>query len=219
MVVNHAQTPLGVRTRSMTLELKRLQKLPASPSATSAAIGDGGSYLQLRSRRVERLSPFAAKAKTRKILKGSTSKSQGTGPASENQESEKDKGKGPMLEENENEEKNNNPDDLKVMESSWGENNLEAESAERATRETTPVHLIRDPNALVLPPFSSTRRRYIRTTRANPRQFINPVEDYLNALFGDLEERHKNKCIEKYNFDFDKEEPLPGRYEWEKLMH
>lgn len=48
-VMEVAQSSLGVRTRAKTLALQRLQQSPASAPATSS-----GSYLQLRSRRLEK---------------------------------------------------------------------------------------------------------------------------------------------------------------------
>ncbi|KAK8474781.1 hypothetical protein V6N13_060472 [Hibiscus sabdariffa] len=56
-VMEVSQAYLGVRTRAKTLALQRLQKSSASPPATVVALapakGDG-SYLQLRSRRLEK---------------------------------------------------------------------------------------------------------------------------------------------------------------------
>lgn len=48
-VMEVAQSSLGVRTRAKTLALQRLQQSPAPAPATSS-----GSYLQLRSRRLEK---------------------------------------------------------------------------------------------------------------------------------------------------------------------
>ena len=52
-----SQASLGVRTRAKTLALKRLQKSSPdsnSPTAKSSTASSGGSYLQLRSRRLEK---------------------------------------------------------------------------------------------------------------------------------------------------------------------
>lgn len=48
-----AQSSLGVRTRARTLALQRLQKSSPAP-ATATTVAAGGSYLQLRSRRLEK---------------------------------------------------------------------------------------------------------------------------------------------------------------------
>ncbi|CAK9174316.1 unnamed protein product [Ilex paraguariensis] len=49
------EASLGVRTRAKTLALRRLKKSAAAPLSTAAAVADSdGSYLQLRSRRLEK---------------------------------------------------------------------------------------------------------------------------------------------------------------------
>lgn len=53
-VMEVAQSSLGVRTRAKTLALQRLQKSPAKTPAPAPAATSSGSYLQLRSRRLEK---------------------------------------------------------------------------------------------------------------------------------------------------------------------
>lgn len=54
-VMEVAQSTLGVRTRAKTLALQRLQK---SAAAAAAQVTSGSSYLQLRSRRLEKKQPL-----------------------------------------------------------------------------------------------------------------------------------------------------------------
>ncbi|XP_024028859.1 cyclin-dependent kinase inhibitor 4 [Morus notabilis] len=54
-VMEVSQSSLGVRTRAKTLALRKLQKSPSSAPAPAAS--SGGSYLQLRSRRLEKPPP------------------------------------------------------------------------------------------------------------------------------------------------------------------
>lgn len=160
--VNHEETSIGVRTRSKTLALRHSQVLSLPSLAASAVVvgigGEGGPYLQLRSRRLERLPPGGTKGKGQKQRKKySDSKSKGKRPTDEKGENEKklEKGsvleeneegkeKGPILEENkkekekgrmheeyENEKKNIRIDDLEIVEASYEENMLEIESKER----------------------------------------------------------------------------------------
>lgn len=50
--VSHTQSSLGVRTRAKTLALQR--STAAAPGAASSGCGDCGSYMQLRSRRLQK---------------------------------------------------------------------------------------------------------------------------------------------------------------------
>ncbi|EZA50613.1 cyclin-dependent kinase inhibitor 2 isoform X2 [Ooceraea biroi] len=41
-------------------------------------------------------------------------------------------------------------------------------------------------------------------------------DNFVNRLLEE-DRRQKELCKQRWNFDFEKEEPLPGRYEWVKL--
>ncbi|KAL3506382.1 hypothetical protein ACH5RR_031764 [Cinchona calisaya] len=212
--LKHEQTSIGVRTRAKTLALQCAQTLSSSFLATSVALKNGrkgDSYLQLRSRKVERLPPFGAKRIGQKQRKNN-----GKGPANKTKETEKKLQKDKMLEENENEKGNNDFDKLEVVETSCGENVLEFESKGRSTRESSPCNLMRDPE--IPPPLRCTKRSNTTSTGQNPMQFFHiPAIDIMHERFADDEERDRKEFIEKYNFDPLKDEPLPGRFEWEKL--
>lgn len=58
-VMEVAAAPLGVRTRARALALQRLQKQQAQAGQGEQQEGAGGEYLELRSRRLEKLPPPA----------------------------------------------------------------------------------------------------------------------------------------------------------------
>ncbi|KAF3335851.1 cyclin-dependent kinase inhibitor 5-like protein [Carex littledalei] len=97
--------------------------------------------------------------------------------------------------------------------------NEPASEAEREARESTPCNLIGDPNKLSTP--SSSNRKTLQSTAhqtgAPACQRVVPSERDINDLFGKPEELQQKNFTEKYNFDPVTEQPLPGRYEWEKL--
>lgn len=83
MEVSHTQASLGVRTRAK-VALERLQK---SAAPTEAAPEGGRSYLQLRSRRLEKISPIGVEGRRqRNIQKDSNSLGRGHGKTSEKQQ-------------------------------------------------------------------------------------------------------------------------------------
>ncbi|KAE8722557.1 Cyclin-dependent kinase inhibitor 4 [Hibiscus syriacus] len=186
-VMEVSQSPLGVRTRAKTLALQRLQNSSASPPATVAsaqAKGDG-SYLQLRSRRLEK-PPVVVHHHDSKRHKQQTqqqwSKKDNCGenpnPSSNSRvrvggdpDSEKNKeaevGSHDITQEedggNDNvnnyiniNNDNNESNDFGSVEASFGENVLDIEARERSTRESTPCNLIRNPES-IRTPGSSTR--------------------------------------------------------------
>lgn len=44
-------------------------------------------------------------------------------------------------------------------------------------------------------------------------------EDLIRRLQGEDHEIEKRKAVEKWNFDFENEVPLPGDWEWEKISN
>ncbi|XAR62586.1 hypothetical protein NMG60_11017405 [Bertholletia excelsa] len=228
-----AQSSLGVRTRAKTLALQRLQN-----SAATAASSSGGSYLQLRSRRLEKppiVVPSDSKrpkqppkessmrnpkpnpnSRTSSRLRVGAANSGTAGPVSldclEKEgihlETEKIGSR-----EDEKQEKDD------VVEASFGENVLEFEGRERDTRESTPCSLIRDPEN-VRTPGSTTRpttSSEVNRRMQNSSQRQIPSTNEMDEFFGGAEEQQRSEFIEKYNFDPVNDKPLPGRYEWVKV--
>lgn len=91
-----------------------------------------------------------------------------------------------------------------------------AEDTERSARETTPVHLIMRADVL-RPPRPITRRTF--PTEANPKteQPTIPISREFEEFCAKHEAEQQREFMEKYNFDPVTEQPLPGRYEWEKV--
>ncbi|XP_031267202.1 cyclin-dependent kinase inhibitor 4-like [Pistacia vera] len=235
---------LGVRTRARTLALQK-SSIPPSPSSTASSAGAGGSYLQLRSRRLVK-SPILvndsakrAKQGTAKEKENCASENQNQDPNSSNPNSSNSNsrarvrvsqadsgsnGSGQKNESNSNEnvgvgvEEETNKD--LGVEASFGENALEIEGRERGTRESTPCSLIRQPEA-IRTPGSTTRPRPTssmegRVVRNSTRGQI-PTAHEMNQFFAGAEEEQQRQFVEKYNFDPVNDKPLPGRFEWEKV--
>ncbi|MCD7464731.1 hypothetical protein HAX54_053308 [Datura stramonium] len=230
-VSNTQSSPLGVRTRAKTLALQRLQK-----SNSTATGGDGGSYLQLRSRRLEKPSVGLEGKRKKQPLKdpnlpnpvknqvartsARVRQLQGQSWNSGSVEGEEKKEE-VQPKESQNEINNNSGGEGGVeVEASFGENLLELDGRERTTRESTPCSLIRDPDNIQTP--GSSTRRPNSASEANggvpnaARRNI-PTAHEMNDFFSGTEEKQQRQFIEKYNFDPVNDKPLPGRYEWVKL--
>ncbi|GFZ10673.1 cyclin-dependent kinase inhibitor family protein [Actinidia rufa] len=197
-----AQSSLGVRTRARTLALQRLQKLPQS-----AVSGGGGSYLQLRSRRLEKpqilVTSDSKKQKqiAKRICVRNPNPNLRLGAKEEaNQENE-------------------NADLSGGVEASFGENVAEFEGRERSARESTPCSLIRDPESIRTPGSTTRPTCSTEVTRrvqnSMPRHI--PTAHEMDDFFASAEEQQQRQFIDKYNFDPVNDKPLPGRYEWVKL--
>lgn len=226
-VMEVSQSTLGVRTRAKTLALQRLQSSPSSTSTapTLSGVSDSSSYLQLRSRRLEKPSPlrpqFQQKPSSRKETchpesptkpnaRSKLSDSVNSGSITPPKKEE------PCLE-NRVAEQIAQEFDLGV-EASFGENNLDSEPRERSTRESTPCSLIRDVDAAT--PGSSTRRRTVNAVNQISRSaFLEniPSASEIEEFFTRAEQQQQRWFIEKYNFDVINDEPLPGRYEWVRV--
>ncbi|XP_055813853.1 cyclin-dependent kinase inhibitor 4 [Solanum dulcamara] len=197
-------SPLGVLTRAKALALNG---------------GDGGSYLELRSRRL--VKPFTVIEGRRQ--KNGVSKNPNLLNPNPNVCVNSEVGK-ECLGAKEMEEMEN----LKEIEKSccgpadsFGENLLEFEGRKRTTRESTPCSLIRDSDSIPTP-GSSTRRT--NPNEANSRvpnsvQATIPTDREMDEFFARAEAEQQRKFIEKYNFDPVNDKPLPGRYKWVKVDH
>ncbi|KAI9115976.1 hypothetical protein K1719_012906 [Acacia pycnantha] len=207
------QSSLGVRTRAKTLALQKLQK---SSLFSTPDLDASSSYLQLRSRRLE------------KIVLGTE-----TRPALLQKKSFRERPKGNFCDvilnsvvdekeglcsgvfgkETQAEELENNDVDF---EGSYGENLLEAEGRDRSTRESTPCSLVRESNAIGTP-GSTTRQRASSITNQIICQRIQrniPTSYEMDEFFAYAEKQQQVIFMDKYNFDIVSDVPLPGRYEW-----
>ncbi|KAL7177344.1 hypothetical protein ACSBR2_030658 [Camellia fascicularis] len=224
-----AQSSLGVRTRAKTLALQRLQKSPAEASSA------GGSYLQLRSRRLEKPPlPVTGDSKRQKqnpkescVAKSNPNSRTRLGSVnSGSAESVSDdcwKKEGSRLEAEkvggeEEENQNNNNVDVGI-EACFGENVLELEGRERSTRESTPCSLIRDPESIRTPGSTTrpTSSPQADTRVQNSLRRNIPTSHEMDEFFASAEEQQQKQFVDKYNFDPVNDEPLPGHYDWVKL--
>ncbi|XP_061994007.1 cyclin-dependent kinase inhibitor 4-like [Rosa rugosa] len=198
---------LGVRTRAKTLALQR--------STTSSA-----SYLQLRSRRLQKHPPILPPREPRR-QKHHHHHHTPKQPTPENPNPPADDGS-PEQEESPEEEQNNNGENGDfgdAEEASFGENVPEFEGRERTTRESTPCSLIRDPDTIRTPGSTTRPTNSADANRRiqNSSQRHIPTAHDMDEFFAGAEEEQQKQFIDKYNFDPVNDKPLPGRYEWEKL--
>uniref|UniRef100_A0A5B6YY80 Putative cyclin-dependent kinase inhibitor 5 n=2 Tax=Davidia involucrata TaxID=16924 RepID=A0A5B6YY80_DAVIN len=244
-VMEVSQTSLGVRTRAKTLALQRLQRTTAPPSTTTPPPNPESSYLQLRSRRLEKppllndakknhqqestqkescrqnLNPSFdcnsnRRASSKLRLSSVNSGSVGSvSVCSSNKEAELS-GNDTTLPSKVHETEENN--DLGI-EPSFGENNLDFEGRERSTRESTPCSLIRDSDTIGTP-GSTTRpisSTAVNRSIQNAMQRSIPMTHEMEEFFTFAEQHQRRLFSEKYNFDVVNDLPLPGRYEWVRV--
>ncbi|XP_075508617.1 cyclin-dependent kinase inhibitor 3-like [Primulina tabacum] len=195
-VMEMSQSSLGVRTRAKTLALQRLQSTAAS---TAAPENPDSCYLLLRSRRLEKQPPQHNSRKVRRrscVFQGQKHSEECCEAASISCSI----GAGGL-----------------GIDASFGENNFDTEARDSwITRESTPYSSTR----AAVTPSSSTRRMHFRTP--NQRVPLNavlvsmPTPLELEDFFAIEEQSMQRHFIEKYNFDFVNDSPLPGRYEWVK---
>ncbi|XP_057797857.1 cyclin-dependent kinase inhibitor 3-like [Salvia miltiorrhiza] len=208
--IDVSHSPLGVRTRARTLALQRLKS-----SATVAA-----DYLELRSRRLQK-PPLLKKylQNSPKIPKqgfvctdtenpqiGGTNQGSPIEPAKEVGGCAEWLNGGSQI------------GDLEI-EASFGENNLDTEPRERGTRESTPCSMIRAADSITAP-GSSTKRISpdVSNRRAQNAHRNIPTAREMEEFFSHAEQPQERLFMEKYNFDIVNDVPLPGRYEWVRVM-
>ncbi|KAK4419487.1 Cyclin-dependent kinase inhibitor 4 [Sesamum alatum] len=191
MEISHSS--LGVRTRSKTLALQRLQA--SSPSKSDSCC------LQLRSRRLVR--PLhqqnCGKARQKCGCVGKDNpevRGDEEFPATGSIEAE----------------------DLGIIEANFGENCLDCGARERSIRESTPCSLIGG-NGTISTPGSTTKQACSDAASQRARSLlINvPTASELEAFFAHEEQSQQHVFIEKYNFDMVNDLPLPGHYEWVRV--
>ncbi|KAL6968039.1 hypothetical protein U1Q18_033843 [Sarracenia purpurea var. burkii] len=223
-----SQSSIGVRTRAKTHALQRLQSINTPPPPTKLET----SYLQLRSRRLEKVPlppPNDAKKlqSARKDCSGQNPNPNSCGnlcsrmssrlrPSSVNSGSVGSVSISCSKNEDGTEEHN----DLGI-EASFGENNLDFEGRERNTRESTPCSFMRESDTTGTP-CSTTRRTASTTTNPRIRNAIQtniPTTHEMDDFFAHAEQHQQRLFTEKYNFDIVNDSPLPGRYEWVRVNH
>ncbi|XP_019198874.1 PREDICTED: cyclin-dependent kinase inhibitor 5-like isoform X3 [Ipomoea nil] len=221
--VTHAQSFSGVRTRAKTLALQRLRR----SADEICCAGDSGSYLQLRSRRLQKPpigldsrrqkpSPkdsnpsLAPNSKQNQSTRASSRVRHGCSAISGSVNKEENECLvGVIKEENilpekcgafeENSNKVHNTAGDAGDEASFGENLPDFEGRER---ESTPCSLIRDSDAAQTP-GSSTRPT--SASEANSRMHNSlrrhiPTTHEINEFFAGAEEEQHRKFIDKYHF-------------------
>ncbi|XP_022758644.1 cyclin-dependent kinase inhibitor 3 isoform X2 [Durio zibethinus] len=194
MEVSH-QSTLGSRTRAAkTLALKRLKKTNPSPSLAQALGSNPDissfSYLQLRSRRLEKL-PSPVSNETKQKQQG---KESGCRDEKKNCEEKSEGcfgknreivvGVGLFCE---------------TEEAPFGENNLDFELRDRSTRESTPCSLIKDSETTATP-GSTTRLRSSPSAHrraTNDVQRLIPTTLEMEEFFACAEQLQQEQFIEK----------------------
>ncbi|XVF38021.1 hypothetical protein REPUB_Repub20aG0062000 [Reevesia pubescens] len=219
-----SQSSLGVQTRAKTLALQRLQKSSTSPATVASTLVTGqGSYLQLRSRRLEKppivLHHHDSKRQKQQQQQQQRSKKESYGKPNSNsgvrvgsgldsvaeKKKEGEVGREETVQEDNgndniinysNVNNNNESKDFGDIEASFGENVLDIEVRER---ESTPCSLIRDPE-IIRTPSSSTRSTSLEETNQkvqNSARYI-PTTHEMNEFFAVAKEEHQRRFIEKY---------------------
>ncbi|WOH08276.1 hypothetical protein DCAR_0727714 [Daucus carota subsp. sativus] len=182
----------GVLTRAKTLALKKAGVVPAP-------VGDGGAYIQLRSRRLERpvlgveqkkrRGPSEARARAEEKLGDGSGGEVGSGQLG---------------------------GDLGSR-GSGGGNALPFEANGREEREASFCSSPRNQNVVRT---SGSVTRAVNSTEDNGivlNPVLVPTPHEFEAFFSEAEESQRQQFIKKYNFDPLEEKPLPGRYEWVKV--
>ncbi|XP_059651821.1 cyclin-dependent kinase inhibitor 4-like isoform X2 [Cornus florida] len=204
---------LGVRTRAKTLALQRLQKSAVTHPSTAAV--SGGSYLQLRSRRLEKPPIFLSGGNSKRQKQphkesclpdpsrnqnpnSRTGSRLNSGSVSLDSLNNKEVTGDVVGEENEVLGNKNGAD--VGIEASFGENVLEFEGRERSTRESTPCSLIRDADN-IRTPGSTTRPTCLNETNKRVQNSIQrhiPTTHEMDEFFAGAEEEQQKQFIEKY---------------------
>ncbi|KAK4573962.1 hypothetical protein RGQ29_031769 [Quercus rubra] len=183
---------IGICTRRRAKSLLAAAQKP-QPKSDSSSL----SYLQLRSRRLHKPPPFLLTT---------------TPPSTKPKPKPKPK---PQQQ----------PHTISISNStlfdsaSFGDNYLDFDARDRnrsSSRESTPCSLLRDADSIGITPGSTTRRT---STETNHRRVRNiPTTQEMEEFFARAEQEHQRIFIDKYNFDFVSDLPLPGRYEWVQII-
>ncbi|KAH7691599.1 Cyclin-dependent kinase inhibitor domain-containing protein [Dioscorea alata] len=178
---------IGVRTRSRTLALQRLQSSsPLSPSTPSS------SYLQLRSRRLHK-----PKLASPKRGPKSSAKARPCSKSVPKEVPENDAGVEVSFGENVLDSETKNRNDRETTPCSLIKDSESAITPGSTTRKTN---------------SAATNKR---AQSSKPGHI--PTACEIEEFFSGAEQLQQQAFAEKYNYDPVKDCPLPGRYEWVKL--
>ncbi|XP_058764176.1 cyclin-dependent kinase inhibitor 4-like [Vicia villosa] len=193
---------VGVRTRAKTLALQKSPTAASSPQHT-----DSSAFLQLRSRRLRKVTPPPQPRRESDSV-GNLRLRECSIKTLKSSHSVENLGNGNFCAEEGN-------FDF-PMEGSFGENFLEIEGIDRSTRESTPCSLIRDSSSIHTP-GSTTRQRTHRIIHEHMQRNI-PTAYEMDEFFAFAEKQQQAIFMEKYNFDVVNDVPLPGRFEWVHVL-
>ncbi|KAK9055655.1 hypothetical protein SSX86_026740 [Deinandra increscens subsp. villosa] len=228
-----SQSSLGVRTRAKTLAL---QKLQASTTPDTPPPPHEMSYLQLRSRKLEK--PPLQQNPNPRLLTSRLGGSGSVRSGSSYVNAARAFGDSQIH------------CDFGSEEASFGENNIDFDGRERGTRESTPCSFIRDSNDNIAP-GSITRPTNQHASNRNMQRIMPSAQEIEEFFALHAQEQQRlfsekyinlnlqshvhvlsltlltlsikgrilncdNEC--RYNFDIVNEKPLEGRYEWVRVQ-
>ncbi|XP_009143943.1 cyclin-dependent kinase inhibitor 4 isoform X1 [Brassica rapa] len=199
-----SSSSLGVLTRAKSLALQRKPSssfsLPTSPSPNQKTTDCGGSYLQLRSRRLQKKPPIVVIKRRKQQLR----RKESCGRNSKSDSVAESDGKEKVL----SDEINNNK-------------GSSSESLNRSTSESTPCTLNREAEINTSLGSSKKLNNGISDNSDQIEENLSgshrPTTPDMDRFFSGAEEEQQKQFIDKYNFDPVNEQPLPGRFEWEKV--
>ncbi|CAM8902163.1 unnamed protein product [Rhodiola kirilowii] len=214
-IPNNATTTtssIGVRTRAKTLALQSLHTTDAAPANSS-------SYLQLRSRRLKKPPPPRQKKLNQTAADDADRNGEkfcGHRVSSRLRRSSSDSESrcfsrcvfdeiscGKVAGED--------------VEASFGENFLDFEQLKRTTRESTPCSAVRDFNIIETPGSATRSSKRSPNPIQIPLSEINSTTQEMDDFFSSIERQEQQLFMDKYNFDFANDKPLPGGFEWEQV--
>ncbi|KAM6564926.1 hypothetical protein CsatB_024924 [Cannabis sativa] len=226
------QCSLGVRTRAKTLALQRQQQQQQqqqrkSPTSNPNPVDSSAfSYLELRSRRLEKPPLLSEAKKQNKEKQGSPPVMTTRDCCGEKNPRTKFRWRSSRLSDVRSldsgladETLGLKGDETEEEEASFGENNSDFQGRD-STRESTPSSLIRESDIL-RNPGSTTRRPSSTATNQRVRNGMQrniPTAQEIEEFFAFAEQQQQRIFIEKYNFDITIDSPLPGRYEWVQVV-
>lgn len=202
-VMEVSQSSLGVRTRAKTLALQKLQATKSTSTPTESPTAEQHpelSYLQLRSRRLEK-PPVQQLTCCRQqnpnpslMVSSGISGSFGSGSLDTQIKAGEE-----------------------TEESCYcGDNNIDFDGRERSTRESTPCSLIRDLYDICTP--GSTMDLEASRISQNSITKSMPFAQEIEEFFAHHDQEQQKRFADKYNFDIVNEKPLGGRYEWVQVQ-
>ncbi|CAN7104193.1 unnamed protein product [Brassica rapa subsp. narinosa] len=200
-----SSSSLGVLTRAKSLAL---QRKPSSSFSLPKTTDCGGSYLQLRSRRLQKKPPIVVIKRRKQQLR----RKESCGRNSKSDSVAESDGKEKVL----SDEINNNKGS-----SSERYHFCQRYDLNRSTSESTPCTLNREAEINTSLGSSKKLNNGISDNSDQIEENLSgshrPTTPDMDRFFSGAEEEQQKQFIDKYNFDPVNEQPLPGRFEWEKV--